>query len=150
MAHFKPRTEEELALDALLPRGIYHGQVVTAEQQESKRGDAMIKLRVDVFDGNGGRQVVFDYVADAWMPHKLRHVCESAGALDAYQTGDMGKIADLLGGRDVWLELDQEEGKGGYPPKNVVRDYMTRDKANAVRVAESDGEAPPDDDDLPF
>ena len=46
---FQPKTEEELKTFVLLPEGEYDFDVIGAEEQTSKSGNAMIKLTLKVY-----------------------------------------------------------------------------------------------------
>ncbi len=122
----QPKTEEELDMDRLLPKGTYDFEIVKAEEKTSKKGNDMIDANLKVFHGDGF-QFVRDFLMEA-MPHKLRHFAETVGILEAYDAGQL--VANELVGLSGKVRIDIEPA-GEYPAKNVVKDYGEKKKADA-------------------
>jgi hypothetical protein len=145
---YVPKTEEQLAEEALLQDGTYDFSVIETDDKPSKKGNDMITLKLCVFDGDGEQRHIFDYIAmgNPFGEKKLRRAANSCGLLETYNTGNL-KDDDFLGVSGKLL-LKQQSGTPDYPlPKNVVADYLPRE----------DGYVPPTkpareiiDDDIPF
>jgi len=123
----QPKTEEELDMERLLPKGTYDFEVVKAEEKQSKKGNDMIKANLKVFHGDGF-QFVTDFLMEA-MPHKLRHFAETIGLLEAYDSGTLD--ANDLVGRSGKVRIDIEPA-GEYPAKNIAKDYGEKKKADVA------------------
>jgi len=137
---FEPKTDEELDMEGLLEPGVYDCEVIEAEDQKSKSGNDMIKLKLQAWRANGSSAHVFDYILPAFA-RKLKHFCYAAGLEAQY---DAGKVtASDCYGKAVQAEIDIEKQEN-YKPKNVVVDYMPQ--VSEQRAMKPDG----DDDDLPF
>ena len=148
---FDPKTELELALDRLLPEGVYDFQVVNAEDSVSSKGNEMIKLTIKVFSDGGHDIVIMDYLLSA-MARKLRHFAYAVGLGDAYEHGMIDAVHCL--GRSGKIELIVEEGKqkpegGNYPAKNSVKDYIVVKENEGSSVVKQKGIEGLDDD-VPF
>jgi hypothetical protein len=150
---FTPKTEKECAEQGLLAKGEYDFEVVEATNEMSKAKEdkeslPMIKLVVAVFDNDGNRRQIFDYLIESF-PSKLRHFCDAAGLLARYEAGDLDAFQCLnkTGKCRVVVQTDKT---GNYPPKNSITDYVCR-SAPALKPSGSvTGDAPPhNDDDLP-
>lgn len=118
---FTPKSESELGGQAdPWPDGIYGFEVSEAEQMVSKNGNEMIHLVLFVYNGNGVRRTVHDYLLEA-MLYKLQHAAEACG-LD-YTSGELNP-RDFIG-KSGRLKLAIEPESNGYPAKNRVKDYVT-------------------------
>lgn len=153
---FTPKSEEELALDNLLPEGKYPFTVKSAEDTVSKKGNAMIKLGLTVY-GSGAREVtVFDYLLDNF-PDKLFKFCKSVGLEEKYNAGELEPYD--CEHREGWAHIKIDPAKDGYGPKNTVSYYIAPGEAEGSGMstgkptAESKRKNPfPDDGDeeIPF
>jgi hypothetical protein len=148
----QPKTEEELDMDRLLPKGTYDFEIVKAEEKTSKKGNDMIDANLKVFHGDGF-QFVRDFLMEA-MPHKLRHFAETVGILEAYDAGQL--VANELVGLSGKVRIDIEPA-GEYPAKNVVKDYGEKKKSEASAKGPMMNAGPkqliedgPDGTDIPF
>jgi hypothetical protein len=122
---FTPRTEEEVSKNKLLFPGECDFEVRKAQAKTSKNNNEMVELSLEVWDSKGGNSMVFDYLLDA-MPHKLRHFCYAVGLGRAYEAGTVDAAqCEGKGGR---LIIRNVPGKGEYPPKNEVADYVVADR----------------------
>ena len=142
---FQPKSKEEAERGPLLPDGEYEAVVHEAEDTESKKGNEMLKLTLDVYGPDGERVRVWDYLLDQFS-FKLYHFCESAGLLDKYNTGVLVD-ADCVGAR-VMAKIATQEGEGSYPDRNVVVDYVG--SVGADTPAPGKGEVTITPDDIPF
>ena len=146
---YEPKTEDELALEGLMPEGEYDAEIMLSEDALSKKGQDMFKLKVRVWDANGAERHMYDYVSPHFMAWKFRHLHASAGLLEVYEKGSTN--ADQLCDKTVRVAVGVEGAKDGYPPKNKITDYLVPTEATKVRVkAEGPPKAGSDDDDLPF
>ncbi len=119
--NFTPKTEEELALENLLPAGEYDFEVISAEDARSSKGNDMIKLKLRIFHDESERQV-FDYLMEA-VHYKLKHFCDAADLAREYESGVLK--ASMCNGRAGRLRLAIEKDKTGqYSDKNAVKDYI--------------------------
>lgn len=125
---FQPKTEEEIAVANLLIGGDYPFEVVNAEEQTSKAGNDMVKLRLNVINAEDRGHTIFDYlVGTEGAAYKLRHFAESVGLLAEYERGEM--TADQMVGRSGTCQVGIQKDKSGqYPDKNVIRDYVVPKK----------------------
>lgn len=164
--NFTPKTEEELARESLLSAGTYPFEVLEAIEQVSKKGNEMIKLKLNVFGQSGEQVHVYDYLLES-MAFKLRHFAEAAGLLRDYEAGKLDAQACV--GKNGFVKLEIEE-QLGYVPRNTVKDYAKPDASlsrggnggekpvqppihNARHTASMAAQAPAVgqfDDDIPF
>ena|SRR3990167_6024105 len=118
---FQPKTEEELKTFVLLPEGEYDFDVIGAEEQTSKSGNAMIKLTLKVYGYNGEITTVYDYLL-ASLEYKIKHFCDTAGLVAEYEAGTLS--ADMCSNRSGKCKLKIDKDKNGvYEDKNAVKDY---------------------------
>lgn len=148
---FTPKSKEELAkLDtmSLLQPGVYNFNVTDAVEQQSRNGNDMIKLTLEVYDDLGNTRTVFDYILEA-MATKLHSFCCAIGAEHHYRNGTL-RQSDCIN-KSGRLELTVEPGKdkpdgGVYPDRNGVKRYLDKD----VSVTKSSPQPADFDDDVPF
>jgi hypothetical protein len=127
---FIPMTDEELARSSLLEAGVYPFEVLTAEDTVSKAGNEMIKIKLVVYGNDGQQAHVYDYL----MAHsekvmfKLRHFCEMAGLIAAYEAGTLDALQCF--GKQGYVKIAIRNGDAQFGPKNEVKDYVVKaDKA---------------------
>ena len=151
---FTPKSEDDLEAALLLAEGEYPFQVLEASDEKSKKGNDMIKLKLDVFGPHSSFHV-YDYISDAFMAHKLRHFCYSVGLEASYNDGSLTSGQCI--GHEGYVRIAIEDAANGYKAKNVVDDYVF--KATEAEAAipkaqpEAQAEAPAVDaegDDVPF
>jgi hypothetical protein len=151
---FTPKSERELQEERLLPEGVYNFEVAEAEDAVSKKGNEMIAVTLRVFSDSGRALLVDDYLMEA-MLFKLLHFCEATGLSAKYAAGTL-EAQDCIG-RGGKVKLAHEE-KGGFPPRNVVKDYVTAEagastapqQPAAPRQAPAYDPGPTPDDEIPF
>lgn len=140
---FTPKSEADIQASSgsfdPWPSGTYDFEVAEAEDTTSKAGNDMIKLTLYVFNPEGKRRTVFDYLL-ASIEYKLRHAAEACGLLSAYEQG-MLEAFDFTG-KTGRLKLGVQPAKDGYDAKNTVRDYVKDDGSTAEEPAPKRWEAP--------
>lgn len=129
---FTPRSESDIEQEQkermeanLWPKGsVCDFEVKDAEDTQSKAGNDMIKLTLQVFNDKGKSQFLFDYLL-ASMAYKLRHAAYACGIGSRYEAGDLS-ASDFIGkaGR---LEIGVQAAKDGYGARNTVQDYVLSD-----------------------
>src|SRR6185503_9161243 len=87
---FTPTTEEQQERRTFepFPAGEYDFTVEAAEEQTSRNNNEMVKLTLHVYNTEGHKRVVFDYMLDsaAW---KIKQFAASAGLLEKYDSGEI-------------------------------------------------------------
>lgn len=145
---FTPKTEEELEMEGVLPKGIYPFSVLKAEHAVSKKSGAdMIKLSLRLY-GDGRDAFATDYLMEA-MAFKLAHFCEQTGLSDRYNSGELE--ADDCENREGWVRVDVK--KDDYGTKNEVKDYVSKPETSAAQTRPAPKSRPlvdDDDDMVPF
>lgn len=158
MFSYQPLSEQQCneARFQLLKDGVYEAVVKKAEYQESKSGNPMFKLTLDVFDDKGTVFFITDYlVFTPQMMFKIKHFCDSADLKEEYESGRFCH-PDLAVQRNVFVKIKTQKGKeipdeklgdkpkgSLYPDKNIVDDYVLIDK---MRHKEDE----PFNDEVPF
>lgn len=151
---FTPTTEEQQERRTFepFPAGEYDYTVDAAEDTTSKAGNEMIKLTLHVYNADGNKRVLFDYLLDsaAW---KIKQFAASAGLLDRYDSGEIE--AYEMVGKTGRLKLKIESSEQ-YGDQNKVAFYLA---AKPAGTGYTGGSAPqPDrqarpldlDDAIPF
>jgi hypothetical protein len=147
---FQPKTEEEVQAAELCPEGKAGFTVLECSEGTSKKGDPMLKIKINVHAEDGFDYHVYDYISPAFMEYKFRHFFFSVGAGEDYEAGTVDPAG--LVGREGWAEIIRQPGKGGYGPKAAVQDYLMENEKAKAKVA-PDGATPAaeeDDNDVPF
>jgi hypothetical protein len=104
----------------LLKSAWYDATISEASEQESRRGNDMMKLTVVVDDGAGEERTFTDYLTDtAFGGAKLRHCCAARGVLAEFEAGSIDQ-SDFPGPVRVKIGVEK---KRGYPDRNVIEDY---------------------------
>lgn len=124
---FAPKSADELAQESLLEPGLYPFEVQEAIDTWSQAGNEMIKLKILAFGKDGATTVVFDYLLEK-LAYKLRHFAEGTGLLAAYEAGEL--TAAMCVNREGYCKLAVEK-QGEFPPRNVVKDYLPKEKSAA-------------------
>jgi hypothetical protein len=147
---YVPKTEEQLADEALLQEAIYDFEVIGTDDKPSKKGNEMFTLKLCVYGEDGGRRFIYDYIAmgNSFGERKLRHAADACGLLGIYDSGEL-KDHSFMGATGKVL-LKKQDGTDGFPPKNVVSDYVKRDDAAVPEKLKNKAPAEIIGDDLPF
>jgi hypothetical protein len=151
MFSFNPLTDEQISAVQnrdLLQEGVYPFIVKSMEQQHSKSGNEMLKVRLAVMDPKGDERHIFDYLlATDQMMFKLKHFCESIGLAAKYAEGKFypGDCIGLSGKVRIGIQkgMPKVDGSGAFPDKNSVKDYI---KAEEVVVKPAVAASSFDDD----
>lgn len=141
---FAPKTQEQIADEKLLPEGIYPFEVLQADDAVSSKGNEMIKLKLSVSDENGRDWTLYDYLLEQ-MPEKILMFAEVTGNAERYAAGQLD--AEDCDGKTGYLLLGKQAAKGGYGPKNTVKNYVpeppeAKQVARPVRVAVAEEDVP--------
>lgn len=119
----KPKSEQEVAAGGLWTAGTYDFEILEADEQESRAGNDMIKLKVAIYNAEGRRRTVFDYLMDTEsMSYKLRHCAAAAGLLADYEQGELH--AEELVGRTGACKVSIRKATEEYPAQNQISDYI--------------------------
>jgi hypothetical protein len=134
----KPISEKEAEGSGFTPwrPGDFDFQVYDASEEQSSTGNDMIKLTLHVFNEEGNKRTVFDYLVNSENSQfKIRHFSAAIGLLADYERGelDVNNIVEKTGR----LKLRIKPAQGDYPANNAVQDYLPRgeEPARAVRPA---------------
>jgi hypothetical protein len=162
---FQPKTEDELSQFENLPEGDYPFTVLESSIEISKSaknsGKQMVKLKLNVHGKEYDRHV-YDYFADWFSEWKLKHFCETAGLGASYLSGELDPSNDNWKGREGFVRIGIEAGKGNFKDKNTVEDYLPKEsqkvesvKSTTTKQAKpvtpsSPGASDMEQDDVPF
>lgn len=156
---FQPKDEAtlekekaELAAKRIMKYGtVCDCEVLNSEDEISKvkpdgtGGNEMIHLTLKVFTPDGEEKTFDDYII-ASMEFKLRHAADTFGILHKYESGSL--VATDFYGKSGKCKMGIQRDKGGqYPDKNVITDYIKREKQPVI---ESVATGALIDDEIPF
>ncbi len=147
----QPKTEAEIADDNLVMEGEYPFEVITAAETQSKAGNDMLKLWINVVDPEGRNHGVWDYLVSMdSMAYKIRHFSESIGMLPEYERGEL--LAEALVGCTGKCKIAIQPAKGDFAAKNVVKDYIKRTTPAPAKATVAKSKPPVEDmnDTIPF
>lgn len=106
--------------------GNYDFTVQEASEGISSGGNEMIKLTLHVFNRDGNKRTVFDYLlATDSSQWKVRHFCDAVGLTKQYEAGELD-VNDIVQ-RSGELSLRIKPAANGYPAGNQVGDYIAGD-----------------------
>lgn len=128
---FSPKTEDDVRPSFLLKPGECDFTVVNAEDQTSTAGNDMIKLTLEVYDAEGRKAVIFDYLLES-MAQKLRHFCYGTNQGQRYEQGDL-TAADCDGKSGRCIVRTEKDKTGEYPDKNKIADYVAAPRPAPAR-----------------
>ena len=140
-----PKSEQEIALEGLLPKGIYDADIIEAEDSISKKGNPMLRLNVKVYNPSGGCILIYDYLMES-VAHKLRHFAFSVGLGEGYENGVLDPVECIGKPCKVIVNIDDKDK--AYPPKNVIRDYYVTESESGTAKKTLNPEH--NGDDIPF
>jgi hypothetical protein len=153
-----PRTEHEIQAESASrgpwPRGVYDAEIKSATEGQSKAGNDMITLLLNVYGPDGTMRQMQDWLVDA-MAHKVRHCAEAAGQLTAYDAGELQAYS--LEGQAVKVKVGIDTK--GERPRNKIDDYVpgiasivppARKPVARPMASASSGGARDLDDEIPF
>lgn len=107
------------------PVGDYDFEVHDAADDVSDAGNEQIKLTLYVFNEEGRKRTVFDYLPSSEKSQwKVRHFAEAVGLIRSYEAGelDVNDIVEKTGK----LKLGFKKATAQYPANNQVADYIPR------------------------
>ena len=158
MFHFKTLSETEVKHIGLIPQGEYDFVVATAVQKQSKANLPMIELLLEIYDKQGNKRIMRDWLSASEAPMarmKIREFCYAIGMGDEYEMGVIDEFK--LSGRSGKVEVFIEESRDPkYPnPRNQLK-YIDPGFLQAVlkqaKTPPNSVANPPNlvDDDIPF
>jgi hypothetical protein len=123
---FKPKSEQEIANDGLWPEQIVDFEVLEAEDTTSRNGDDMVKMKIKVFNEEGGSRTVYEYLLGTdSMQWKVRAFCAATGLLEQYETGELEAV-EMEGRTGKAKLVIQKDKSGSYPDKNAIGAYIAQ------------------------
>lgn len=143
--------EQAKAASGLWKPGVYDFEVSDATEGESKAGNGMFTVQVDVYDQDGKKKTISDYLlpGSEFFGFKVRHFAESIGMLKEYENGDID--ANDFINRTGKCKIGTQKGKDGFGDKNVIRDYLKSNSNGSATPKEAAAKAQaPLDDEIPF
>lgn len=147
MATFKPKTQEEIDAEGLLPDGVYPFEVLEAEEKQDKNQDPFFKLKVAVYAGDKPDWIK-DNLSPVWMVNKLKHFCDLHGLAKYYESGsiDARKFVGVAG----YCKVKTAKAKGDFPAKNEIADYVAKPNGAAAAATKPPINDDASDSDIPF
>lgn len=138
--YFTPLSDEQLENIGLIEDGTYDFEIVHSDRKISEKGNNMAALQINVLDTNGISHLIYDYLVFSNVPlniRKVKHFCDAVGLEDHYKKGEIpDKLDKLCGKVQIGIKESTPNSQGGlYPRKNIVIDYIKRDK-NKFHVKE--------------
>lgn len=154
---FTPKTEAELQKeeDDRLAEFLWPAQECDFEipyaglDKTSSKGNDMIELQVTVYNADGKKQNIFDYLMPK-MAFKFRHAAYACGLGELYESGNITG-ADFEGKAGRCL-VKIQAAQNGYAAKNVIEDYVVTTDAQVQATAAKTVRAGATqlNDDIPF
>lgn len=133
---FSPLSEkqaDEMAAN-IWPDGNYDFEVKSAIEKVSAAGNGMFALELWIFNSDGDRRMVFDYLVDSEKAKwKMRHFADATGLTREYESGSLNE--QDMEGRTGKCTLGTQPAKDGYQAKNVVRGYVKAAGATVLNRA---------------
>lgn len=154
------KEEAEKARFSLLDKNTYQATIKHQEARQSKSGNPMIELLLDVYDKQGIPHQIKDYaVFTEKMMWKVIHLMESCGLLDEYERKTFRP--EMLENKTLWVYVGIEEGQliptdklgdrptgSKYNDKNKIEDYLSHEvKPSKLNPIKQDNDL---NDDIPF
>ena len=141
----------DLQNEDLLPEGDYSFTVITTEEQFSKSGNSMLKVRLKIVSAEHGERTIYDYLVNTpKMMFKIKHFCEAIGLEEQYSKGNFSAndCIDRSGKVTIGVQKGnaKPDGSGFYPDKNSVQDYVKSDSVVVKKAPAEDFH----DDAIPF
>lgn len=157
MLNYTVYTEQEAIEErfSLLKEGEYDAVIISSQDRTSGGGNPMMDMMLQVFDDNGKRRDVRDFlVFTKTMMWRVIHFAESAGVMDKYLSGEL--CSEIVVGKRVRVKIGMEDGRlipedklngkpmgSKYPNKNKVEDYI---KPGEQATSKKETARFPDDD----
>lgn len=121
MLRFEPKTKEEAFKVNLIEKGNYPFKINSAMEKTSSKGEPLIELILTVFDQEGKKHIVYDYLSPKF--EKFYHFIYAIGEGKMAQDGTLflDRLKDKEGLCKIYIKEDKT---GQYPNKNAVADYL--------------------------
>lgn len=132
----------------IISEGDYDFQVSMAVEKISKSGNEMIELILDVYDQDGNKYKVWDYlVSTPKALFKIKNFCEAVGLGDKFKSNELtaDECVDMHGRCHVGVR----PATGEYKESNNV-DYYIESKAKLAPVSNEKPVDDLEDSDIPF
>lgn len=129
----------------LIPDGEYDGEIALADETMSKAGNAMLKLTVKVWTGNGGARTVFDYIVNPSGLWKWKQIASALRLMAEFESGDL-QPPDVIGKALRVTVRTKEDKTGQFQPSNIITRYLPSEAAHQAAPSQSTAA----DDDMPF
>jgi len=112
------------------PAGQYALRILEVQETQSKAGNDMLKVAMEVADGPHESRRVWDYVvpSNSFGVAKLKNLCLGCGLVTVTSAAD-------LEGHVVQAKVKVESASGGYEASNKIGDYLPKQAANAPDAA---------------
>ena len=145
---FKPLSKDELKnseVKDLLPDGEYKFFVLRGNLGESKAGNQMLTVKIEIFGAKMASHHIYDYLLPEHrsMGYKLAQFMESISMGDQYTSGNLE--VDTLTGKSGTAQIGTQEASGEWPAKNVVKRYIPPNPFDPDQP-----KAAPTDEEIPF
>lgn len=158
---YTPKTEKECS--QLIDPGQYpfeileahdtdeYGEVLRTRGKKDSNGNwvtrptPMVMLKIKLWDINGIERQLNDYIVlNDQFAFKLRHLADSIGELDKYDTNIL-KVQDLISKMGVASIIIAKSKDPKYGDQNSVKDYVKKENQQPLKEKEPDFS----EDDLP-
>jgi hypothetical protein len=127
----------------ILPPGDYPAQIVNAEEKQSKKGNPMLVVKLNVFNtATGGETKITDYMVQGGEYSADWRIKELVEASGIEVSGDLNPYE--LNGRNLKVRLKIKPPKGDFGESNAVVSYMPWGDADGPQPA------PKSEADIPF
>ena len=126
----KPMTDEEIAIGNLIPDGsTCFAEVLEATDHTSNAGKESIKLKLQIWEGEIRKGIVFVYLTPAFAM-LYKHACFAMLTQEIYESGTIA--ADNYVGKSCDVVIGVHKDKSGtFPPKNVIKDFVKSDRQSS-------------------
>ncbi len=131
--------------EKLLSEGESTFEVISATSATSQSGNAMIRVKMKVWDSNGKSGFVDDFLMagdSSFFIKKVKGFCETIGLLDKYNSGKLS-ADDINSGLTGECFLIRKPYKGEL--QNSIKNYIKKDKITGSPTTNTDL-----NDDIPF
>jgi hypothetical protein len=120
---YTPKSEDQLVKEGLFPKGDYDFKIITCVQDESKKGNQMLVVKMQVFSDETTKMIT-DYVVFGtnFGELKFRRLAASCGLVKEYEAKTL--TANHFDGKTGRATINIQEASGDYPAKNVVGGYI--------------------------
>jgi len=131
---FEAKNEHTLKEEMLMEPGVYDFTVVKAVDKQSKAGNDMIELNLQVFLADGTHRYQNDWLMghSPQMLYKMNHFCQATGLMEKYNNGTLAAIdcQGVSGRVKIGTKSDEQ-----YGPQNTVKDYIKPEEVAGAPVA---------------